>query len=109
MNIASDLQPVLGASSSLAVTMSILSGILVATPLMLTNLALTASKCDRSVAFTINIVVLCIALFVAVALMIFDLPAHLGETVAHRLPLILFLQTVILFFKRKNSIVPERQ
>ena len=109
MNIVSDLKPILAANSSLAITMSILSGLLIAIPLILANLALTASKCDRSVSFAINLVVLCIALATAVALMIFDIPPHIAERLAHRLPIILFLQTVILFFKRKNSIGLQRQ
>ena len=104
MNVVSDFQPLLGANSSLAVTLSILNGVLIATPLILTNLALTASKCDRSVTFAVNLAVVCIALFIAVALMIFDVPPRVAETVAHRLPILLFLQTVILFFKKKNSV-----
>jgi hypothetical protein len=93
----------IASDSSLGVSMAILSAILVSMPLVLINLALAASKCQRNVTFAIHGILLAVAALVAISLMMVDMHADLVKALARYLPLGLFLQTVVLFFRRKQE------
>jgi hypothetical protein len=81
----------------------VLSAILLSMPLFLINVALAGCKCHRPVTFTIHATVLFASLLAAVVIMFVDLPAHIAESLGRWLPLALFLQTVVLFFRRDQS------
>jgi hypothetical protein len=89
--------------SSLDVSLVVLSAIFAAMPLRLINVALAASKCQRIGTFAIHAVLLASAAIVAIGLMLIDLPDGLVKALARALPIGLFLQTVVLFFRRDQS------
>ncbi len=89
--------------SSLGVSLVVLSAIFASMPLGLINVALAASKCQRVATFTIHVVLLASAAIVAIGLMMIDLPDDLVKALARSLPIGLFLQTVVLFFRREQS------
>ena len=90
-------------NSSLEGASLVLSAVLLSMPLLLINLALAGSKCHRTVTFVIHAGILLASFSAAVAIMIFNLPAHIAQPLARWLPLVLFLQTVVLFFRRDQS------
>ena len=91
--------------SSLAVSLIVLSAIFASMPLGLINVALAASKCQRMGTFAVHAVLLASAAVVGIGLMMIDLPDDLVKALARSLPIGLFLQTVVLFFRRDQSTV----